>query len=298
MKKFLSKRNILVLIVVIVATITSITFVIKRNLLVEKKTIREDIGQNNSTIDIAEAPFDKLAEDDFGTYYNSNKNRVVFNKNQISNLTLSPLKNKIGFLDSTGVKDKSILYDRQVILYAGNVNSRDFKEIFHGSFRTSGWEWFNNDEIIVYYNCGTECQLLYLANVDSGEGNALIYGVNYDWSPNSELALAYHYYSWGIYGITVGNRKGKDLFSVTRNPTKNDNQELMGKTIAMWSPDSSKLALVIKKENKNQMELLIFDVVNNFKQIFGQDVNNSGEYNLGWDEDNKSVVLNQREIVL
>lgn len=301
MKKFLSKRNILVLMIAVVVVMASIAFVIKNNLLVkkvEKKTIRGGISQNNLAIDITEASLDKLAEDDFGTYYNSSKNRVVFNKNQINNLIFSPLKDKVGFLDSVGVNDKSIPYERQVLLYAGSVNRRNFKEIFHGSFRTSGWEWFNNDEIIVYYNCGTECQLLYLANVDSGEGNALIYGVNYDWSPNSELALAYHYYSWGIYGITVGNSRGKELFSVTRNPTHSDNQELIGKTKAKWSSDSSKLALIIKKENKNQMELLIFDVVNNFKQIFGQDVDNSGEYNLGWDEDNKSVVLNQREIVL
>lgn len=296
MRIILSNKRILILMIVIILIATGIAFTFKRGSLVkntEKELNKENINQNN-LIDITEVPFDKLSEDNLGVYYNNNKNRVVFKGNQIDNLIFSPSKDKIGFLNNEGVNNKNIPYERQILLYAGKVNTRDFKEIFHGSFRTSGWEWFNNDEIIVYYNCGTECQLLYLINVNSGEGNSLIYGVGYEWSPDKELVLAYHY-SWK-YGITVGDKKNNIFLTIERKHTINEDDELIDKTKAIWSPDSSKLALVIKKENQNQMELIIFNASDNFKQIFNQDMVDTNDYNLKWSENSKSLSFNNLNV--
>lgn len=296
MKKILLISSILFLILII--SLIGVWMKVKNSYSEENQSMESgkiNVNQNNQ-IDMSEVPLDKLVEDEVGVYYGHSENRVTSNGNPIVRLIFSPSGEKVGFLENRDIYDESIPFDRQVILHAGDVKKKDFRELYHGSFRTSGWEWFNENEVAVYYNCGTECQLLYLADVYSGEGNSLVYGVNYEWSPNKELSLAYHYYSWGIYGITVGGKKGNELFSVTRNPAHNDNWELIGKTKAKWSPDSSKLALIIKKENKNQMELLVFDVSNNFKQIFRWDADNADEYNLEWDENSKSVSLNHTDI--
>lgn len=245
-------------------------------------------------VDIVNIPFDNLVLNDNSLCYEYNEKKVGFNGNPIVQIFFSPSKEKIGFMEDRDIFDENIPEDEQKILYVGDAKKKDFKEIFHGSFRTSGWEWFSENEVLVHYNCGTECQALYLANVDSGKETALVYGVNYEWSPNKEFVLAYHY-SWK-YGITAGDKNGKVLLEITRGNTSDKDDELIQKTKAIWSPDSSRLALVIKKEYIYKMEVLVFDVKNNFNQIYRQDMPDVDEYNLRWSDDSKRLILNEKEI--
>lgn len=49
--------------------------------------------------------------------------------------------------------------------------------IYAGDFRTLGWEWLNDDQVVVVYNCGSACQATRITGVeesilisDYGEG--------------------------------------------------------------------------------------------------------------------------------
>ena len=212
-----------------------------------------------------------------------------------SHLKISSEKTKLGYfvnLNSLNSPDKETDYENHTALMIIDVNGQNKKEIYRGSYHTSNWEWLNENEVVVYYGCGTECMVGFVTDTNSGQRKAeLQYGVGYEWSPNRELVVAYHYWN---YGITVGDKKGKELLSIFRHTTSY--RDLSGKTKSIWAPDSSKLALIIKKENKNQMELLVFDVTNNFKKILRRDVDNADEYNLEWSEDSKLIKLNDVEV--
>jgi len=60
-----------------------------------------------------------------------------------------------------------------------------------------------------------------------------------------------------VYSGSFGDKYGNDLES---------------KTQAVWSTDSTKIALFIKKEKEDKMELLVFDTEKNFEQIFQSDM--------------------------
>lgn len=253
------------------------------------------LEQGKNVIEMSQVILQNLTQEElnFGKYKEMG---IVYNNNDVSQISFSPSGGKVGFLKITPLSDESIPYDREVILYIGNSQKMDFQEMYHGSYRTAGWDWFSENEVIIYYSCGTECEALSLINVNSHERNNLNYGVNYNWSPNKQFVLAYHY-SWK-YGITVGDKKGIPLFFIRREHTSGEDEKLTEKTTALWSPDFSKLALVIKKENKNEMEFLVFDVTNNFKQIFQQDVNISGDESpqLKWNEKGETVLLDGNSI--
>ena len=160
------------------------------------------------------------------------------------------------------------LHNKEVVLLIRDVNYGETKEVYNNNFGASNWEWFSENEVLVSYGCGTECRVLYLIDIDSGKQWTLQYGVGYEWSPNKEMVVAYHY-SWK-YGITIGDKYGNELFTLRRErgPVVND---LESKTQAIWSSDNTKMALYIKKEGENEMELLVFDIEKSFKQIFQSD---------------------------
>lgn len=238
--------------------------------------IDEIVGEGINIQEIPKSDLNetKLIKDKYKqiTYIDNNEieRKVIFDKSWIGYLKFSPSKKKLGFhYEHMDVPTSG----RDVSVMIMDIASGDLKEIYKGSFRTSSWEWFSENEVLVSYNCGTECQLLYLINVDSGEQRKLYYGVKYEWSPNKKMVVAYHYYNGG-YGITVGDKYGNSLFTLRRerSPEYND---LEIKTQAIWSSDSSKIALYIKKETEDKMELLVFDVDDSFKQIFQSNVNST-----------------------
>lgn len=45
------------------------------------------------------------------------------------------------------------------------TNDRMYR-IYSGDFRTSGWEWTNENKIKITYNCGTGCQAIKIMSAD------------------------------------------------------------------------------------------------------------------------------------
>lgn len=231
-------------------------------------------GAENNIVDIIEIPISAVTMDDYGRLFyidKDTKKKVYYNGHPTSYLHISPLGNNFGFYEEFNIYDKSIPYDRQVILHIGDINTKNMKEVYSGSYRTSKWEWFNNDYVLVYYNCGTECQALYKINVNTSKQTDISknfgYGVGYQWSPDKRYVLAYHYTS--NYGILVGDKDGNIIFRLMRDPTPGI---MVADVEALWSPDSSKIALVIKKEYKEGMEIFVLDMVQDFNTIFQEDL--------------------------
>ncbi|MFH1838654.1 MAG: hypothetical protein ABH808_04170 [Candidatus Kuenenbacteria bacterium] len=215
-------------------------------------------------IEISDAPVSKLIQDKYGRIFYIKK-RVVHNGHPISYFSFSPSKNKFGYFKNLDIYNENIPYNRQIILHIEDVITKNKKEVYHGSFKTSNWKWFSDNEVLVVYNCGTECEALYFINVNSDEKYILQYGVGYQWSPNKELVIAYYY--TGAYGIAVGDKYGNEIFNLQREENKFFSK-LVKETKGIWSSDSKKLALIIKKENQEKLELLVFDVENNFRIIY------------------------------
>lgn len=223
-------------------------------------------------IDIATVEINDIREGSGGELFIENKGqkrKVEHDGRVLSSFHFSPSKRSFGFIEHFDMFDKKIPWERQVIIHVGDSKTRLTKEVYRGSHRTSGWEWQSERGILVSYGCGTECQVLYLIDTETGERTELQYGVGYTWSPDKKMVLAYHYS--GGSGITVGDTRGNKLFTFDRRAHEYGS-ELQILTKAFWSSDSTKIALVIKKENGKMFELLIFDVRNNFEQIFQADI--------------------------
>lgn len=125
-------------------------------------------------------------------------------------------------------------------------------------------EWLNDKEFVVYRGCGTECQIAYIFDIEKNYKRKLFYGVGYQWSPDKELVVAYHFS--GGYGITVGDKYGNVLFEF-RRPLPLTYSKLTDETEIMWSDDSKILILIIKKADEEELETIKFDVDNDFKVI-------------------------------
>ena len=222
---------------------------------------------------------------------NQTKRRVVYQNNLISQLNFSPTGDKFGYLVNYDIYDTKIAYDRTTLLYIEDTQTRKPKEFFHGSFRTSGWKWFSDDEVLVSYGCGTECQVQLLINLRSGKEYELQYGVRYSWSPDKNWVFAYNYSN--RTGITVGDKFGNIKFRFNINPPEN---EMANTPLALWSPDSNKLALISKIDGREEFELLIFNASQKFRKIFRSDVDYMKIFDLKWNADSKSVTINSNMI--
>lgn len=216
------------------------------------------------------------------------KNRGDRPKDQ---LRISPDGQKIGyFLDLNYFTDEEknkeinfIDYDNYTALVIMNKDGSDKKEIYRGDYHTSYWEWLDNNDVIVYHDCGTECMTGLIIDANTGKRKVeLFYGVDYQWSPSKKLVMVYHYSS--TYGITVGDKFGNDIFNLRREKGK-IYSKLIEETKGEWSPDNKKIALIIKKKNQEKLELLVFDVENNFKTIYRMDWENNF-LNLSWRDNN------------
>lgn len=192
-----------------------------------------------------------------------------------SSLEVAPDQRKLGYFRHLYSKpiyqDEASYYENYLALMIYDLITENEKEIYRGDYHTSYWKWLNNNEAVVYYNCGTECMIGFLIDAHTGAEKArLLYGVGYEWSPNKELVVAYHYS--GGYGVTVGDKYGNVLFEF-RRPLPSVYSKLATETEAIWSEDGKTLILTIKKENEEKLEIIKFDVDNNF-QIISQDDQN------------------------
>lgn len=169
------------------------------------------------------------------------------------------------------------------------IESEDTKEtVFQGDERLSFLEWLNDDEIVVYRGCGTECMQAYIVDLKTKIPRDISIGVGYSWSPDKNYVLAYHY-SWK-YGISVANKGdefGRTIFQVTRDQPPNGSG-LTNKTQAIWSPNSAKLALIIRKEKEEKLEVVVFDIISNFKPLLHKDLASNEFSDFHW-EDSKTL---------
>lgn len=303
MKKAYFKVVILFGCVVLLAVF--VIFVLKRQgyqiVNVSDRNVRNEIGHITTknrtvkdTIEILDVSVLELIEGEYRSVLHINngiEQKVTYNGQEIDYLKFSPSNKKLGFYYESG---NYLSSGRDIALAIMDIDGKSIKKVYEGSFKTSYWEWLNNEEVVVYYGCGAECMVAYVIDVNSSERKAeLQYGVNYKWSPNKELALAYNYS--GKYGITVGDKKGKTIFFIRRNPTAP--YDLIYQTNTEWSPDNGKLALIIKKENQDRLELLVFNARDDFKQIFQADIDFLKDIELSWSNNNK-IIVNDAEFIL
>ena len=235
-----------------------------------------------------------LNGEDLSVFFIDNqiKNEIVYKDHPVNQFYFSPKKDKFGyFVDYSS--DQDVNYDREAVLYIENTQSRKPKEVFHGTFRTSGWEWFSNDEVLIDESCGTECHVQILENLITGKEYVLQYGVGYTWSPNKKWIFAYNY-SYRT-GITIGDKFGNIIYKHHILPPEN---ETANTPLAVWSPDSSKLALVMKKSDDKSFELIILNSGENFKEIFKSNVDTDKKFELKWALDGKTLNINDQKIIL
>ncbi|MDA2936388.1 hypothetical protein MYX06_04190 [Patescibacteria group bacterium AH-259-L05] len=193
------------------------------------------------------------------------KRLTMYQGQLISHLRFSPSSDKIGFFYKKPGQEYRVT---DIELSIIDINTRVITKVYEGGFKGSNWGWLNNKEIVVYHDCGTECTTAFIIDTTSGEQTvALQYGIGYSWSPDKELVLAYRYAVQ--YGIVIGDKQGVIRFQLLR-----DSVPSMGNSVVktLWSPDSAKIALIIKKESEYKMEIIVFDVEQDFKQIFQDDL--------------------------
>lgn len=212
----------------------------------------------------------------------------------ISHLRFSPSSDKIGFFYKKPGQEYRVT---DIELSIIDINTRVITKVYEGGFKGSNWEWLNNKEIVVYHDCGTECMTAFIIDAISGEQTAALqYGIGYVWSPDKEMTLAYRYAVQ--YGIVIGDKQGVIRFQLLR-----DSVPSMGNSVVktLWSPDSAKIVLIIKKEYKDDIEMIVFDVEQDFKQIFQEDLaGNMGDIEFFWQDKAKTLFykdLNSERVI-
>ncbi len=191
-------------------------------------------------------------------------------------LLFSPDGKKSAYFQHKFITEISEIGDNDYVSLA--VEEKEKRQVvFTGNFRLSYFEWLNDGEIAVYQGCGTECMVAYHIDLIKKQTRRLSLGVGYTWSPDLKYVLAYHLALQ--QGISVGDKFGKHLFTIRRD-SPNSREFLPAK--ASWSPDSSKLALIIHKERSSGLELIVFDVANKFRTTFRSDLAEREFSKLSW----------------
>ncbi len=201
---------------------------------------------------------------------------------KVSTFKFSPDRKRAAYFQNKLTTDIKEIGDRD---YTSLVIDQEGKTetVFQSDFRLSYFEWLDDREVVVYRGCGTECMLAYIVDIDTKKYREISLGVGYSWSPDKQYILAYHYsYQYGISIAEKGREYGRTIFQIRRNHPPSGSG-LAGQTKAAWSEDSSKLALIIRKENDEQLELLVFDIRQNFKLLLQQDLDGDNLTGLGWD---------------
>lgn len=162
--------------------------------------------------------------------------------------------------------------------------------VFKSDFRVSSFEWVNDEELVVYRGCGTECTAAYIVNIETKKYRELPMGVGYTWSPNKKYVATYHYsYKYGITVFEKDDIYGRTMFELRREHST-DGSGLIGETKMVWSPDSAKLAVIIEKESEEKLEIIIFNIIDEFSIVFRSDLENKKFSNLHW-KNEKTVIF-------
>lgn len=207
------------------------------------------------------------------------------------------------------LKERSLLYspsglqiayiEHKFIMNISEIDNNDYvhlivaqgenkRQVFSGNYQIGFFEWLSDDTIAVYKNCGTECMIAYRIELPTLQTHRFYFGSGYTWSPNGKYVFAS--LSVPQHVITVADAFGTSLFTLRREPLVISNTSVPHK--ALWSPDSSKLAILIGKESKEKLELIIFDVENNFSLLSRHDIDPSSFRDFFW-RDYQNVIYRE-----
>jgi len=198
---------------------------------------------------------------------------------ELKDRTLLPSPNgrKLAFYHHKFISDLTEIDDKD---YTSLVIEEKGKRrtVFAGDHTLSFFEWLDDNEIAVYQDCGTECMMVYLVETQTGRAHRFFMGGGYSWAPNKKYVLAFH--DVPRDGISVGDKFGKVLFSLMREGSNTSGT--VANLRAVWSPDSSKVALIIHKEGSPDLELIVLDVANRFKTTFRSNLTGREFSKLSW----------------
>lgn len=216
-----------------------------------------------------------------------------------STLKYSPSGKYYAFFQHKFVKDVKEIGDEDYAYIVAYLGVRE-EPVFKSDFRLSSFEWLSDEEVAVYRGCGTECSLAYIVNVKTKKYRELPLGVGYTWSPNRRYVAAYHYsYKYGFSLAEKDDTYGRVKFELRRNHPPSGSG-LSSATRLTWSPDSSKFSVILRKENEERLELLVFDVSDGFTLLTARDLENKEFSGLNW-RDEKTVVYedgNQQKVII
>lgn len=121
--------------------------------------------------DITQISFAQLKQFATNNYENpiferaGSRQEIVYNRNKISHLQISPDQQRIGFyqffLDKTG-------YER-VSLIIMDFNKRNFNEIKDENDNFSNWKWRDNSTVDIGINCGSSCHYTQVTSIENGQ---------------------------------------------------------------------------------------------------------------------------------
>lgn len=204
-------------------------------------------------------------------------------------LEFSPNKSKIAFFQNKFTEDLKSLGDSDYVSVIVEQNGKE-KKVFQEDYHLSYLEWLDDREIVVYRSCGTECMIAYIIDTETKQQQELTLGVGYTWSPNKQYVAVYHYsLQYGISIANRGNQYGQTIFQLRRKHPP-DGSGLANQTRVAWSLDSTKLAVVIRKENEEKLELLVFDIQKDFEIFYRQDLDSTNVSNLVWEGQSKILI--------
>ena len=208
-------------------------------------------------------------------------------------LEISPNKRKSAYFQNKFTEDSKNIGDSD---YVSVIVEQEEKQetVFQEDYHLSSLEWLDDREIVVYRSCGTECMIAYIVDTETKKQQEITMGVGYTWSPNKQYVVAYHYsYKYGISVANRGDEYGQTVFQVRREhpPTGSG---LTSKTQVAWAPDSTKLAIVIRKDNEEKLELIVIDIKKAFKTYYHQDLANNDISGLAWEGLSTLIVKNEK----
>lgn len=208
-------------------------------------------------------------------------------------LEFSPNKIKLAYFQNKLTEDIESLGDSD---YVSVIVEQDGKQetVFQEDYHLSYLEWLDDREIVVYRSCGTECLIAYIVDTETKKQQALTLGVGYLWSPNKQYVAALYYsYKYGISIADRGSEHGQTVFQMRRDhpPT---GSRLGNKTQVAWSSDSAKLAIVIRKNNEEKLEMVVIDIQKDFETKYQQDLISDDISGIAWEGSSTIILTNAK----
>ncbi|MFH1187290.1 MAG: cell wall hydrolase [bacterium] len=124
--------------------------------------------QNNSDIEVIYLDKDgniKEGQTKYGSYHSRSQLNIFPNSEMFGYFEYLNRNDEIFNFNDDYEKHK--YYDNYIALIIRKNEFADPIEVYRGDVHTSSWEWSDNNHVIVYYGCGTECLYAYKINIET-----------------------------------------------------------------------------------------------------------------------------------